>query len=75
MISIWLLISADRQADELWRWLRASKIARIKASGAKSPIVPCHSCRGQFNNIKKVYGMADLEVKYLWELVADCLVF
>jgi hypothetical protein len=26
------------------------------------------------DNIKQYYGMADLEVKYLWELVADTLV-
>ena len=35
---------------------------------------PCHSCHGQFNMIKKEYEMEDLEVKYLWELVADCMI-
>ena len=57
MISIWLPISADRQVDELLRLLRAPKIDQIKASGAKMLIVPCHSGHGQFNNIKKEYGM------------------
>jgi Fe-S oxidoreductase len=52
----------------------AKKIDQIKGTGAGMLVVPCHSCHGQFNNIKKEYGMADLEVKYLWELVADCLV-
>lgn len=47
---------------------------QIKASGAEMIVVPCHSCHGQFNNIKEKYGLPDLTVKYLWELVADCLV-
>jgi Fe-S oxidoreductase len=50
------------------------KIEQIKATGANMLVVPCHSCHGQFNNVKKKYDMEDLEVKYLWELVADCLV-
>ncbi|MFZ0611518.1 MAG: heterodisulfide reductase-related iron-sulfur binding cluster [Desulfobacterales bacterium] len=50
------------------------KMAQIKASGAGMIVVPCHSCHGQFNNIKKHYGLQDLTVKYLWELVADCLI-
>jgi len=29
---------------------------------------------GQFNNRKEEYDMKDLEVKYLWELVADFLI-
>ena len=36
--------------------------------------MPCHSCHGQMNSIKATYGMEDLTVKYLWELVADVLV-
>ncbi len=47
---------------------------QIRATGAKVVIVPCHSCHGQLRNIKNEYGMEDLEVKYLWELAADCLV-
>jgi Fe-S oxidoreductase len=50
------------------------KIDQITATGAKMLVVPCHSCHGQFNSVKKKYGIEDLEVKYLWELVADCLV-
>ncbi len=50
------------------------KMAQISATGASMVVVPCHSCHGQFNNIKAEYGMKDLTVKYLWELVADCLV-
>jgi dimethylglycine catabolism B len=50
------------------------KMEQIKASGAEMVVVPCHSCHGQFNSIKKDYGLPDLQVKYLWELVADCLV-
>ena len=50
------------------------KMEQIRATGAKMLVVPCHSCHGQLNNIKKHYDMEDLEVKYLWELVADCLI-
>jgi len=37
-------------------------------------VVPCHSCHGQFNNIKEAYGLGDLKVMYLWELVAECMI-
>ena len=50
------------------------KMEQIRATGAKLLVVPCHSCHGQLNNIKKHYDMEDLTVKYLWELLADCLV-
>ena len=50
------------------------KIDQIKATGAKMVVVPCHSCHGQLNNLKEEYDMQDLEVKYLWELVAGCLI-
>lgn len=50
------------------------KMAQIRESGAEMLVVPCHSCHGQLENIKGRYGMDGLEVKYLWELVADCLV-
>ncbi|MFH1982164.1 MAG: (Fe-S)-binding protein [Pseudomonadota bacterium] len=50
------------------------KMEQIKATGAEMVIVPCHSCHGQLNAIKTEYEMAGLTVKYLWELVADCLV-
>lgn len=50
------------------------KIDQIRTTGAEMIVVPCHSCHGQLNNIKKKFGMEKLTVKYLWELVADCLV-
>jgi Fe-S oxidoreductase len=50
------------------------KFDQIKATGAKMIVVPCHSCHGQLNNVKGEYDFEDLEVKYLWELVADCLI-
>jgi len=50
------------------------KMDQIKITGAQMIVVPCHSCHGQLNNIKTEYEMEHLEVKYLWELVADCLI-
>jgi dimethylglycine catabolism B len=50
------------------------KAEQIKATGAKIVVVPCHSCHSQLNNIKNHYGLEDLKVLYLWELVAKCLV-
>ena len=50
------------------------KIEQIKATGAEMVVVPCHSCHGQLNSIKAEHGMPDLEVKYLWELVVECMV-
>lgn len=49
------------------------KMQQIKDVGAKLLVVPCHSCHGQLNSIKKHYGMEDLTVKYLWELVAEII--
>ena len=49
------------------------KMEQIEAIGAQM-IIPCHSCHGQINNIKKEYSMENLEVKYLWELVADIMI-
>ena len=50
------------------------KMDQIKAVDAEMIVVPCHSCHGQLNSIKNEYGMKDLEVKYLWEIVADILI-
>ena len=50
------------------------KMEQIKATGASMVVVPCHSCHGQLENIKSHYDFEDLQVKYLWELVADCLI-
>jgi hypothetical protein len=47
---------------------------QIRTAGALTVVVPCHSCHGQLNNIKAEHGMQDLKVKYLWELVADCMI-
>ena len=47
---------------------------QMQDHGAEMVVVPCHSCHGQLNSIKAEHGMADLEVKYLWELVADCMI-
>lgn len=50
------------------------KMEQIKMAGVKMIVVPCHSCHGQLNALKNKYGMEDLEIKYLWELVADILI-
>ncbi len=50
------------------------KMEQIRATGAEMIAVPCHSCHGQLANIKTHYGMQDLEVKYLWELVAEAII-
>ena len=50
------------------------KMEQLQETGAEMVVVPCHSCHGQLNNIKNKHGMDDLTVKYLWELVADCMV-
>ena len=51
------------------------KAKQIKDTGAKMLIAPCHNCRDQImKGLRKEYDMMDLEVKYLWELVADSLI-
>jgi len=50
------------------------KMQQVEAADVKMIVVPCHSCHGQLNALKKEYGMDALEVKYLWELVADILI-
>ena len=50
------------------------KMEQIRASGAEMVAVPCHSCHGQLEQLKSHHGMPELEIKYLWELVADALV-
>lgn len=52
-----------------------TKAKQIKDTGAKMVIAPCHNCRDMImKSIRKEYGLMDVEVKYLWELVADSLV-
>ncbi|MGD9338162.1 MAG: heterodisulfide reductase-related iron-sulfur binding cluster, partial [Syntrophobacterales bacterium] len=51
------------------------KAKQIKDTGAEMLIAPCHNCRDQImKSLRQEYDMMDLEVKYLWELVADSLV-
>ncbi len=51
------------------------KARQIKETQAKRVIVTCHQCRDQIKFfLNKEYELG-VEVKYLWELVADSLVF
>jgi len=51
------------------------KAKQIKDTGAKMLIAPCHNCRDQImKSLRQEFDMMDLEVKYLWELVADSLI-
>ncbi len=50
------------------------KAKQIKDTGAKLVVAPCHNCRDQLmKSLKKEYDL-DVEIKYLWELVADSLI-
>ena len=50
------------------------KAKQIEDTGTKMVIAPCHNCRDQImKSLTKEFDL-DLEVKYLWELVADSLV-
>jgi dimethylglycine catabolism B len=50
------------------------KMERVLATGAELIVVPCHSCHGQFKSVIREMGLENIEVKYLWEVVADALV-
>ena len=51
------------------------KADQIKKTGAELVIAPCHNCRDQImKSLRKEYDFMDVEVKYLWELVADSLI-
>lgn len=50
------------------------KMDQIRRSGADLVVVPCHSCHGQLKAMAAACGMDDLQVKYLWEVVAEGLV-
>ena len=51
-----------------------TKAKQIKDTGAKLVIAPCHNCRDQLMKaLVKEYDMG-VEIKYLWELVAESLV-
>jgi len=49
------------------------KMEQIKAAGAEMLVTLCHACHGQINDIKKTYDMESLVVKYLWEVVLECM--
>lgn len=50
------------------------KARQIGESGARLVIVPCHNCRDQIlKTLNKEYEL-NIEVKYIWELVADSLI-
>jgi Fe-S oxidoreductase len=50
------------------------KARQIKETGAELVIAPCHNCRDQLmKSLNQEYDLG-IEVKYLWELVADCLI-
>jgi len=50
------------------------KARQIQETGAELVIAPCHNCRDQMmKSLNQEYDLG-IEVKYLWELVADCLV-
>ena len=51
------------------------KADQIRATGAELVVVSCHTCYDQFyKGLRVKYGMKDLEVKYLWAMVADAIV-
>jgi len=49
------------------------KLEQIRRTGAEIVVVPCHSCHGQLSAMIRERG-DDLEVKYLWDMVADALI-
>jgi len=51
------------------------KARQIRETGAALVIAPCHNCRDQLmKSLNHEYDL-EIEVKYLWELVADCLIY
>lgn len=50
------------------------KARQIAESGAHLIVAPCHNCRdAMMKSLNKEYDL-NIEVKYLWELVADSLI-
>lgn len=50
------------------------KQRQIKNTGAGLVVTSCHNCRDQIlKSLRKEYDL-DVEVKYIWELVADALI-
>lgn len=50
------------------------KWAQIHRTNAEIVVVPCHSCHGQIKSVLTEEKIDNVEVKYLWEVVADSLV-
>ncbi len=50
------------------------KARQISESGARLVIAPCHNCRDQIKKSLNTEYDLNVEVKYLWELVADSLI-
>ncbi len=51
-----------------------TKARQIQEAGAKMVVAPCHNCRDQImKSLNQEYELG-IEVKYLWEMVADSLV-
>lgn len=51
------------------------KARQIRETEAELVITPCHNCRDQLmKSLNQEYDLG-MEVKYLWELVADCLIY
>lgn len=51
-----------------------TKARQIQESGAKLVVAPCHNCRDQImKSLNQEYDLG-IEVKYLWELIADSLI-
>lgn len=65
-----MLTSYDAQREHYTR----RKIEQIKNSLATLVVVPCHSCHGQLRDMLKRFDMTEVEVKYLWEVVAEALI-
>ena len=65
-----MLTGYDRQREHYTR----RKIQQIRDSGASLVVVPCHSCHGQLRAMLRRCGLEEIEVKYLWEVVAEALV-
>ncbi len=50
------------------------KAKQIRETGAEMVVTPCHNCRDQLmKSLVKEYDLG-VEIKYLWELVADSLI-
>lgn len=50
------------------------KARQIQETGAELVVAPCHNCRDQIKKSLNQEYQLGIEVKYLWELVADSLV-